>query len=123
MKYNKSKIMKQAHEIKKSGLCRTWSESLKRSWFYAKQERKAAEAKAARQAMKVENIFTKTATFEGAEFRFWANYGKRRIYISGGINNRWNGSYIDLTNNQIFTRRSECRECAERFLESYTIAC
>lgn len=111
MEYNKSEIMKNAwyffNADKKVKIQnrKTFGECLKAAWALAKSrlEKAAAQAslKATYAAKKFFNGMEITIDCITYTLRRWTNYGKDRVYVSGGINNRMGRSncYVDLQSN------------------------
>lgn len=103
MKYNMSKIMKAAWEMKRSYYCRslTFGECLRRAWA----EAKAAAADAAEFARVAGKKFVDgmTVTFEGytATLRRWTKGNQDRIYLNA--EGRKNYGYVDLKENADLT--------------------
>jgi hypothetical protein len=95
-KYDLSKIMKRAWELKRSWNCRalTFGECLKRAWSEAKE------------AVKVNNLFGikfvngMNITVNGitCQLRRWTKAGYDRIYVNDG--SRKGGGYIDIINRE-----------------------
>lgn len=96
-KYNLSKIMKRAWELRKSYRARalTFAECLKRAW---------QEAKTAYQNSQVSKIFTDgmEITVNGVTrtLKRWAKGGYDRVYINGGC--RKGDGFVDLKNKRAF---------------------
>lgn len=90
MKYNKSKIMKRAWEIRRKTGC-NMSDALKKAWLRAKRraERAAEEARIsedeARAAQERENRINSNpvcSRLVAAGGRLWQNFGKCRVYLN-----------------------------------------
>ena len=110
MKYNKSEIMKAAWNLYRTNFSRFFGKCLSKAWALAK----AAANKEA---------FTGYTTFNGFDFRFWSNYGKRRIYVTG-YRKQYSG-YIDLDDGNVLkgTDYFDTVRTVELFLAHYDIAC
>lgn len=131
MKYDRRAIMKNAwnaynaekRERSYRGLAmnKPFGHFLKMAWMGAKNEKKAAEREAAKQAelakiAENKQAFNKKASFEGCEFRLWEKGEHRRIYIADET-----GAYIDLAhNNTLHIKSGRIRAIAARFLAAYT---
>lgn len=96
-KYDLSKIMKRAWEMKKSYRCRAlnFSQCLKRAW---------AEAKNEYQNSLVPTVFTDgmEITVDGITrtLKRWTKGGRDRIYINGGC--RKGDGFVDLKSGKAF---------------------
>lgn len=107
MEYNRSQIMKAAwaayksrdvYPIYDSRRRATFSDCLRSAWFSAKQAAKQAAELAALAGKKFSQGMEITIDYVTYTLRRWTNYGKDRVYVSGGINNRMGRSncYVDL---------------------------
>lgn len=107
MKYNKSEIMKNAwadfkalknYPMTDSRRNRTFGDCLRMAWFSAKQAVKQVAERTGLVGRKFVQNMEITINYVTYTLRRWTNYGKDRIYVSGGINNRMSRSncYVDL---------------------------
>ena len=102
-KYNLSKIMKRAWELKRCNRCYTFSKCLHLSWDEAKRERKAAEEAEKLAAMKgtqFKQNMEITVGYTTYTLRRWQSYGKDRIYIN--VNAHRNIGYLDVKSGNIY---------------------
>ena len=106
MKYNRSEIMKNAWEIRRSYNARglTFGECLKRAW----EKAKTAIANAAQLAAMTGKKFVNgmEITFDGytRTLSRWTKGGMDRVYINGG--SRRGEGYIDLNTRRAYTNSS-----------------
>lgn len=109
MKYNLSKIMKRAWELKrKNGSGRfssvyTIGKCLKMAWTEAKQARAKAEREAATESQKGGNFHQGmeiTVGYTTYTLNRWQIYGKDRIYIN--VNTHQNIGYLDVKSGNIY---------------------
>lgn len=107
MKYNRSEIMKNAwaayksrdvYPLYDSHRRATFGDCLRQAWYAAKQAVKQATELASMAGKKFSQGMEITIDYVTYTLRRWTNYGKDRVYVSGGINNRMGRSncYVDL---------------------------
>lgn len=103
MKYNKSEIMKNAWEAYKARKLYpaydyrsrvTFADCLRQAWFSAKESARQAIALASMIGKKFCNDMEITIDYVTYTLRRWTNYGKDRVYVTGGKNR--SGHYVDL---------------------------
>lgn len=106
--YNKSEIMKNAWNIRRTKNV-SMSSALKEAWAVAKKPSKP--------------VFDGYAEMDGFTFNLWENYGLRRIYVNNytGRNKKNSGGYINLDNMAIAA--TGCvKDAARKFLDTYQVA-
>ena len=105
MKYNLSKIMKAAWVAYKSRDLypsydsrrrATFADCLRQAWFSAKQAAKQAAELASVAGKKFTQGMEITIDYVTYTLRRWTNYGKDRVYVSGG---KLRDRYVDLQSN------------------------
>lgn len=102
-KYNLSKIMKRAWELKRCNSYYSFSKCLSLSWSEAKRELRAAEESAAAEAQKGATFkqgMEITVGYSTYTLRRWQSYGKDRIYIN--VNAHKNIGYLDVRTGNIY---------------------
>lgn len=102
-KYNLSKIMKRAWELKRCNSYYSFGKCLHISWIEAKQEVLKAEQDAAAEAQKFaafKNGMEITVGYSTYTLNRWQNYGKDRIYIN--VNAHQNIGYLDVKTGNIY---------------------
>lgn len=105
MKYNKSEIMKNAWAEYKGRTNYpsydfhrnlTFSDCLRRAWFSAKEAAREDAELVCAMGKEFKNGMEITINYTTYSLRRWTNYGKDRVYVSGGKNRN---SYVDLMGN------------------------
>lgn len=105
MKYDLSQIMKAAwaayksrdvYPLYDSRRRATFADCLRQAWFSAKQDAKQAAELAALAGKKFSQGMEITINYITYTLRRWTNYGKDRVYVSGG---KLRDCYVDLKSN------------------------
>lgn len=114
MKYNLSQIMKNAWAAYKARTLYpsydsrshvTFADCLRQAWFSAKQAAKQAAELEATVGKKFSQGMEITINYVTYSLRRWTNYGKDRVYVSGGkLRDRYvdlKSDYSSVNNNQL----------------------
>lgn len=105
MKYNLSEIMKNAWAAYKARTLYpaydfrskvSFSDCLRQAWFSAKQAAKQSAELASMAGKKFAQGMEITIDYVTYSLRRWTNYGKDRVYVSGG---KLRDCYVDLKSN------------------------
>lgn len=119
MKYNLSQIMKAAwtefkslknYPLTDSRRNRTFGDCLRSAWFVAKQAVKKAAELVSLAGKKFTQDMEITINYVTYSLRRWTNYGKDRIYVTGGKNR--SGAFVDLLGNYNNLRGSDADRLA-----------
>lgn len=130
-KYNLSKIMKRAWEMKKNWNCRalTFAQCLKRAWEEAKADNRKEDKKSEKaikekfekciKILKMEKNGNRISDY--LTFSLWEKYGKRRVYVNDykkrTIGYIENGLFNLMDNQGNYTDVIE--DSVERFMAKY----
>lgn len=101
-KYNLSKIMSRAWQLKRCNSYYTFGKCLHNAWTEAKQEVMKAEQQAAAEAQKsaaFKQGMEITVGYTTYTLNRWQSYGKDRIYINYGTRNI---GYLDVKSGNIY---------------------
>lgn len=117
MKYNKSKIMSRAWQLKRCNSYYTFGKCLHIAWNEAKRAICEAEQQANVEAQKGQ-IYRKgmeiTVNYNTYSLNRWTNYGKDRIYVNRGANSI---GYLDVSTGRITTTARKLSSEAQKALE------
>ena len=117
MKYNKSKIMSRAWQLKRCNSYYTFGHCLRIAWSEAKNSIIKQAQDAAANAQKGQ-IYRKgmeiTVSYTTYTLNRWTNYGKDRIYVNRGANSI---GYLDVSTGRITTTARKLSSEAQKALE------